>query len=297
MKIRNKSLLIVAFACLTSLSVRGQNEFLVCGDSKVLLVDYKQSKDSIPHIKWEWDAAKDSQLPEDYRNGKFRTMDDCKMAADGQQVLVSSSSGGVALLGYPDKKLLFLAEVGNAHSIALLPGGLIAVAASTHPKGNKVVLYHASRSNEPLAEDSLYSGHGVVWHPQRKLLYALGYDVLRAYTVDQDPRGNVTLSKKSEWPIPGKSGHDLFLTPDGRQLYITEHTQAWAFDLTEETFGKITNFPAKENIKSLGHNQAGQLLFTEPEESWWTFSVKFINPDRKFVFPGMKVYKARWATH
>jgi len=295
MKIKNNSLLLIVFICFTGLSVKAQKEFLVCGDSKVLLVDYKKSVDSIPHIRWEWDASKDAQLPEVYRAQKFRTMDDCKLSPDGKQLLASASSGGIALLSYPDKKLLFLTEVGNAHSIEFLPGGLIAVAGSTHPKGNKVVIYNPAVSGEPQAEDSLYSGHGLVWHSKRKLLYALGFDVLRAYTVDVDVQGKVRLHKKSEWPIPGKSGHDLTLTPDGKQLYMTEHTNAWFFDLGTEKFDKIRDFPTKENIKSIGRDKAGQLIFTEPEQSWWTFSVKFLHPDRKFVFPGMKVYKARWA--
>jgi hypothetical protein len=33
---------------------------------------------------------------------------------------------------------------------------------------------------------------------------------------------------------------------------------------------------------------------TIPEESWWTFHVRFVNPERKMVFSGMRVYKARW---
>jgi hypothetical protein len=30
--------------------------FLVCGDTQVLIVDYNQSKDSIPAVIWTWDA-------------------------------------------------------------------------------------------------------------------------------------------------------------------------------------------------------------------------------------------------
>jgi len=276
-------------------AARAQKEFLVCGDTKVLVVDYEKSRDTIPHIKWEWDASQDMQLPEVYRKQKFRSMDDCKLSADGKQLLVSSSSGGIALLSYPDKKLLFLTEVGNAHSIEFLPGGLIAVAGSIHAKGNSVEIYNPAVSDQPLAKDSLYSGHGLVWHSKRKVLYALGYDVLRAYSLDIKSPRNPKLTLLKEWKIPGQSGHDLFMTADGKQLYITEHTSAWAFDIAREKFSAISDFPTKENIKSIGRNRAGQIIYTEPEESWWTFSVRFLHPERKFGFPGMKVYKARWA--
>lgn len=272
-----------------------QKQFLVCGDTKVLLVDYDKSKDTIPHIAWEWDASKDEQLPEIYRTRKFRTMDDCKLSPDGKQLLVSSSSGGIAVLSFPDKKLLFLTEVGNAHSIEFLPGGLIAAAGSVHANGNSVEIFNPAVSDKPLAKDSLYSGHGVVWHKKKNVLYALGYDVLRAYALSISDPTKPELKLLKEWKIPGKSGHDLFLTANGKQLYITEHTNAWVFDIKKEKFSNIQDFPTKENIKSIGRNRAGQIIYTEPEESWWTFSVKFINPGRKFGFPGMKVYKARWA--
>jgi hypothetical protein len=104
----------------------------------------------------------------------------------------------------------------------------------------------------------------------------------------------VELTKVKEWKIPGESGHDLYLTPDQKSLYITEHTSAWEFSLQTEQFSQINDFPVKENIKSIGRSKKGTLLYTEPEESWWTYHVKTINPERSFPFAGMKVYKARW---
>jgi hypothetical protein len=284
------------FLCmLVCTQMQAQKKFLVCGDSKVLLVDYGRSKDSIPHIQWEWDASTEEKFTVEFRK-KFRSMDDCKFSPDQKQLVVSSSSGGVALLTYPEKEVLFSTEVGNAHSIEFLAGGLIAVAGSIHPKGNSVEIFDPSSGDQrPIAKDSLYSGHGLVWHPSKKLLYALGFDVLRAYKVELKPNRSVVLSKVSEWKIPGESGHDLTLTPDKKYLYVTEHTDAWAFNLKSEQFEKIRDFPTKENIKSIGRDGSGQLIYTEPEESWWTHSVKFIGPGRKFIFPGMKVYKARWA--
>ena len=188
-----------------------------------------------------------------------------------------------------DRKVLFYAAVPNAHSIEALPGGLLAAAASTAPDGNKILIFNIRNPDKPLFTDSLYSAHGVVWHRRRKSLFALGYDVLREYKVGPDG-----LNLLDQWKIPGIGGHDLQMTPDEKGFFITEHNGAWIFDIRRETFGKISGFPDEHNIKSLGQNKEGQLIYTVPEESWWAYHVTFFHPERKLAFPHMKVYKARW---
>src|SRR5262245_7838429 len=79
-------------------------KFLVCGDSKVLLVDYARSKDSIPEIAWSWDAQKATDLPDNYRSEMFNTIDDCKAVNKGRQIMVSSSGGAIAIVNMADKK-------------------------------------------------------------------------------------------------------------------------------------------------------------------------------------------------
>ncbi len=263
--------------------------FLVCGDSKVVLVDYAGSSNGMPSIIWTWDAQKATDLPESYRSRMFNTMDDCKSVNDGKQVLVSSSSGAIALLDSKDRKVQFYAAVPNAHSIELLPGNLIVAAASTHEAGNKIMLFDGNQPEKLLSEDSLYSAHGTVWHEKNQRLYTLGYDVLRTYQIS-----NGQLVRDKEWKIPGESGHDLTLAPDGKSFFITEHTGVWRFDLDSEEFVKITGFPDAENIKSIGESDSGQFIYTVPEESWWTFHVSFHQPTLQVDFPDIKVYKARW---
>src|SRR5690606_4532634 len=102
---------------------------LVCGDSKVLLVDYGKSRDSIPEIIWTWDAHLATDLPEGYRLKKFNSVDDCKGIDGGRQILVSSSSGAVVVLDQKDKKVRFYASVPNAHSLAALPDNRLVAAA------------------------------------------------------------------------------------------------------------------------------------------------------------------------
>lgn len=276
----------------------GKKELLVCGDTYVLIVDYEASKDSTPAVIWKWDAREATGLPEIYRTKYFRTVDDSKAVAGGKQILVSSSSGGVVLLNRADQKVLFYAHVPNAHSIELLPGNRIVVAGSTAVSGgNRVALYNISEPERQLWHDSLYSGHGVVWDAKRKKLYALGYEELRQYVLADWSSASPALRLEQKWKIPGISGHDLQLSPNGDELFLTETENPWIFDLKKHSFNKLPELAGIPNVKSFGrHPETGQLIFTIPEESWWTFHVKFMNPARSFAFPDMHVYKARWVT-
>jgi hypothetical protein len=263
---------------------------LVCGDSKVLMVDYNKSRDTIPTIVWTWDAHAANDLPDEYRNKKFNSVDDCKSANNGKQILVSSSGGAIAVLDSRSRQVLFYASVPNAHSIELLPDNLLAAAASTAVDGNKIMLFDSRHPDKPLFTDSLYSAHGLVWDEKRKSLFALGYDVLREYTIISRD----SLYLKTEWKIPGIGGHDLQPSADGKSLFVTEHNGCWIFDLEKYSFRKIEGFPDAHNIKSLGQDRTGQFIYTVPENSWWTYHVNFFKAERRFAFPGMKVYKARW---
>lgn len=264
-----------------------KKSFWVCGDSKVLLVDYNSSKDDTPNIIWAWDA-KTADIPDEYRN-RFKTVDDCKTYRD--QVLISSSSGAVAIVNLKDHKTQFYAQVGSAHSVEMLPGGLLAAAGSTNAKGNGVFLFDINKGNTPVFKDSLYSTHGLVWDAKRQSLFVLSYIVLREYKLDQAKRA---LILKTEWKLPGHSGHDLQMAPDGDHLFVTQETGTNEFDIAKATFGNINGFANVPDIKSIGQKRDGQFIYTKTEQSWWTFHVRFLNPERVFNFPDMKVYKARW---
>ena len=263
---------------------------LVCGGTYVHLVDPAKSQQGVPHIIWTWDAKVARDLPDEYRNRYFNSVDDVKPVRAGSQLLISSSSGGVVLWDLKENRSLFHAFVPNAHSIEMLPNGLIAAAASTHKEGNMLMLFDpSSKDGKPVATDPLHSAHGVVWHEKRQTLFALGFDVLREYKVE-----GKSLHLLKEWKIPGESGHDLTLSPDSKRFLLTEHTGAWQFDLESERFSAIPDFPNAENIKSLNLALNGQFLYTVPEESWWTHHVTLHRPSQKLAFPNMKVYKARW---
>ncbi len=281
-------LLLAASSVLSQTRPVEERTILVCGDTLVHLVDPARSRGETPHIVWTWDAREAEDLPELYRTRYFNSVDDVKPVADGARLLISSSSGGVVLWDLEKNRSLFHAYVPNAHSIELLPGGLVAAAASTHEKGNLLMLFDPAAGDQPIATDALHSAHGTVWHEGRRTLFALGYDVLREYQVEDGK-----LERLREWKIPGESGHDLTLEPDGRHFLLTEHTGAWRFDLETERFSEIAGFPNAENIKSLNLAADGQYLYTVPEERWWTHHVSLHRPAQRLAFTASTVSQER----
>lgn len=284
-------LLVFSYSCEnTKLKSIPNDAIIVCGDSKVLIVEFPEQGDTIPYIVWSWDAQLANDLPFEYRTRKFNSIDDCKSTNNGEQLMISSSSGAIAVVNIEDKKVIFIADVPNAHSIGMIPGNKIIAAASTAPEGNRLMLFDINQPPNLLDTDSLYSAHGVVWDNRRNVLFALGYDVLREYKVDH----NNKLVMNDEWKIPGISGHDLSISQDGDNLFITERTGAWIFNIENHSFSKIEQFPDAENIKSINQNINYQYVYTVAEESWWTYQVKFFNSSGYLSFPNLRVYKARF---
>nr|WP_275477338.1 DUF6528 family protein [Streptomyces roseifaciens] len=103
---------------------------------------------------------------------------DAKWAAGGRAVTVSASSGGVAVIEYPSKRVLFYAlPGGNPHSVQMLPDGNLVVACSTG--GDRLALYSTHRLDKlPETEEAmrtkLIDAHGVWWDSTRELLWAIG---------------------------------------------------------------------------------------------------------------------------
>lgn len=293
-----KSFLSYLIAFFIPLFSYGQSteHLMVCGDTQVIIFDIAQSKDTIPHIIWQWKADEAVDLPELYRTQYFRTIDECKSVNNGSQILITSSSSGVALIDKSTKKVLFYAQVGNAHSVELLPNDRIVVAGSTNAKGNRLELFEINQSETPLFRDSLYSGHGAVWDDQKQLLYALGFDELRAYQLENWASDRPSLKRVSTWKIPGEGGHDLVSMPNApNKLILSEHHSVWLFDKTTEKFEPFPPLANREDIKGISlHPKSGRLAYIQAETSWWSNRVYLTNPDQWFSFPTIRLYKTRW---
>lgn len=270
-------------------------ELIVCGWDEVYVLDTAGESLSAPPKTWSWKGKECRTLPEKHR-GLFGSTDDCKPIDRGNQILISSSASGVALVERKTRQALFYANVKNAHSVEMLPGRRIVVAASTNPEGNRLVLFDASQSDKPLWHDELYSAHGVVWDTQRQILWALGYDQLRAYHLAAWKSATPKLERIATYVLPDKQGHDLQAIPKDNNLLITTHHHVYLFDRERHTFTLHPLLKDKERVKSVSINgKTGQLAYTQAEgQNWWTEHIHFLNPSRTVFLPGERIYKVRW---
>lgn len=269
---------------------------LACGDDKVLIINESTSNGQQADIVWRWEAADvASQIPEVYQK-RLLSVDECKPVNGGKDLLITSSSGCVLLLERETKKCLFYAYVPNAHSADLLPDNKIVVALSVNPAGNSLEVYDISRPEQVLFKDSLYSGHGAVWIPERNRFYALGYSELREYSLKNWNTSSPELVLEKEWIIPVKSGHDLSSISQD-ELLVSGHEGVCLFDINKEEFRPFVPLQSVLNVKSVNYNkETGRLLYTKAEESWWTYNIYFRNPEKIITIPDIKLYKVRFIT-
>lgn len=270
-------------------------EIVVCGWDEVYILDMSARP---PKKVWSWTAAGRTDLPEAMR-GKFQTTDECKPVDGGRRILISSSGGGVALVERETGKVLFAASVGGAHSVEMLPGNRIVVASSTSesPLNNRLVLYDASKSDQPLFDTELVSGHGAVWDDARQLLWTLSGRHLRTYRLVDWRTAAPKLSMLDEYPLPSDGGHDLMPIPGTNLLSVTTVRDVYLFDRADRTFAPHPQFAGKSNVKSVTvHPVTGQIVWTQADPGfWWTTTIRFLNPDETQVVEGARRYKVRWA--
>jgi hypothetical protein len=271
-------------------------ELIVCGWDEVYTLDLSDKALSAPPKTWSWKGKECSTLPEMHR-GLFGSTDDAKPMDGKDQILISSSASGVALVEKNTKQALFYANVKNAHSVEMLPGNRIVVAASTNAQGNRLVLFDVSQSDKPLWHDELYSAHGVVWDAHRQILWALGYDQLRAYHLADWDSVTPKLTRVATYVLPDEQGHDLQAVPKDNNLLITTHSHVYLFDRERFMFTLHPQLKDKERVKSVSiHPKTGQLAYTQAEgQNWWTEHIHFLNPSQTVSLPGERIYKVRWS--
>lgn len=272
----------------------GTSELVVCGWDEVFILALDDGPSPVARKIWSWRAADSPELPPEIHSA-FRTTDDCKPVDDGRRILISSSGGAIALVDRETRRASFHARVTNAHSVEMLPDGRIAAAASTSnaPTGNRVVIFDAASGRE-LASDELYSGHGVVWDEDRKLLWALGGDVLRAYLIGD---GNATrLDRFLEIALPDGGGHDLIAIPGSPRLFVSTLRHAWYFDRDRLWFTPHDTLGDAGNVKSYNvHPTTGRVVYVQAEgKDWWAEHLHFERPDGTLRLAGERLYKARW---
>lgn len=288
------NLLLIGSLVGSNLTAKGE-ELVFCGWDEVFIADVTASNNGTVTKLWSWRAADRQDLPEDFRT-LFNSTDECKPVDGGRRVLISSSGGGLTVVERPSGRVAWYGQVGNAHSIELLPEDRVVVAASTNPEGNKLAVFDLKQPNKIIFQDSLQSGHGVVWDEGRQLLWALGYDELRAYSLEDWTTSQPELALEGTHSLPSKSGHDLLMAPNGDVLLLTTNQEVLAFDIETETFSPYPPLEGLERVKGISiHPVTRRTAYIQAEgENWWATRVRFLNRSGELLLEQEHLYKVRW---
>jgi hypothetical protein len=287
-----------AAALLIFLATSAQAEpILLCGWDTVFVVDTAAAQDKMERL-WTWNAKQCEQIPEAMR-ASFATTDDCKPVDGGSRILISSSSGGCALVERPSGNVIWYARVPNAHSLELLPRGRIVVASSVHAEGNRLVLFDLAHSDRPLWDTPLVSAHGVVWDEGRQLLWALGLKELQSYELRDWESDKPRLAIKDAYPLPDGDGHDLQPIPNSNDLVVTTGPRVHLFDRDTHEFRLHPDLGDLAIVKSVSvHPVTSQTAFIQAsEKAWWSDTLGLLDPAGTIQLPGERLYKARWLLH
>lgn len=279
-----------------ALPLSGGDRIVLCGAEEVFQIDPAAAPQGEAIRKlWSWRAKDRPEIPADLKPA-FGTTDECKALDNGRRMLVCSSGGGCALLEMPSGKALWWARVTNAHSIEALPGGLIAVAASTGASGNKVVLFESRSPGKPLFETPLPSAHGLVWDSARECLWALGYKELLAFTLKIPEGKSPLLEVKSRHLLPDEDGHDLRAVPGSADLVLSSHAHVWRFDRDKAAFRPDPDLKDRLKTKCVDiHLETGRMLVVQAAGgNWWTDTIGMHHPAATLTLKGERIYKARW---
>jgi len=268
---------------------------VLCGWDEVFVLELADAEKGKIEKLWSWRAADRKELPEAIRSS-FRTTDDCKPVAGGTKILISSSSGGCALVERPSGRVLWYASVPNAHSLELLPRDRVVVASSVSPNGNRLILYDLAGSERPLWHTPLISAHGVVWDEKRQSLWALGLKELRCYELKDWAGQEPSLTMKASHPLPDDGGHDLQAVPRSNDLVLTTSRHVYLFDREQCKFRLHPELGDKANVKCVSvHPATGRMVFIQgSSKAWWNEAFGLLAPAGEVTLPGERLYKARW---
>jgi len=247
---------------------------------------------------WTWTPDKSEGMPSDLIKN-FSTIDECKPASGGSELLVTSSHDAVAIVSRKTGATLFSANVKNAHSAVLLPDRLIAVASSDAKDGtgDRIVFFDRRVSNVRVAELPLHAAHGLIWDEARKLLWADGFDQLVSVRVIRDKAGRVQVNFLKIYNLPESTGHDFRMSSDCSTLYVSTTHHAYEFPIAQEKFLPYAPLADLLDVKSFSVDpRSGQIVYTLADKGgYWTSTLRFALPDGTAPLK-TPIYKARWVT-
>ncbi|UUZ95166.1 DUF6528 family protein [Paenibacillus sp. P25] len=253
-------------------------------------------------LKWSW-APSDKNgfagltggwgLPSDVKLREGKT--------GGKYMVVTDSNGLAALVPYPSGNSRAWGALvgGNPHAAELLPDGNVAVAASA---GGWVRVYTASQGPDSATytQYSLPGAHGVLWDPQKNVLWAVGDYYLVALEVKGTPESPI-LEQVRQSRLPTNWGHDLFAVyGDTDKLWVTSNTKVYQYSKSADSWSE--SYPGANDIdhhwvKSISNQPSGQVVLTNQKAgtkyTWTTDQVDLYQPNDYRLVTGGAFYKAR----
>lgn len=229
----------------------------------------------------------------------------------GNVMLATGGNNYGCMVSYPQGKVLWSTNstANNPHSIELLPNGIIAIASSD---GNEIRFFNSNEQSSEIAAAivPLKDAHGVLWDERREVLWAVGWDILTAYTVTLNSDGSIDVRENTNLRtvIPSTGAHDLApVYGTENELWISTWDCVYRFKTDTMTFStdykghEATNVP---NVKGIGNFDDGTILYIYPDgayRSWTSKSIYFLKENAenvdKFTSDSKHFYKIRiWDT-
>ena len=269
---------------------------ICCGGEQVYILNLEDENPDIEHAVWKWSAKDSLRIPAEFHKS-FRSTDECKPLTDS--ILITSSSGGVALIRRADKRCLFLAHAKNAHSACILPRNQIAVASSFG--GVELLLYEIPHADDklklsiPVASIPLPGAHGTVWDEKRNRLWALGNEKLCLVEI-RTMEDKTKLVIESEFVLPTRGGHDLSQMRDESKLFVTSNDHVYRFSKIDGSFKLDEEIGDQKRVKSATeHPVTGEIVYhMGTPEHWWSNSIRFPGKRSALRLPDQRLYKVRW---
>ncbi|MEM0925714.1 MAG: DUF6528 family protein [Planctomycetota bacterium] len=287
-------LLIILVCFASGTQAFSQERIIACGADEVFILEITQKTTTPPKLIWTWKAADSPEIPSEGRSS-FASTDECKPV--GESILITSSSGGVALIRRNDKRCEFYTQARNAHSACLLPEDRLAVASSFG--GDELLIYAlvqpGAAPTEPIARIPLLGAHGVVWDEALDRLWALGEDELLLVNINVGSNDSALgIDKRIRLPTPG--GHDLSRSRDATVLYVTTNKHVYRFHTKDGRFVPDPVLADEPKVKSVSeHPRTGEIVYHQgTPENWWSDRIRFIGDRKEIHLPGRRLYKVRW---
>ena len=289
-------------------SRHGSGSWIIAADQatrRVLLLDpTKAMTRSTPAPVWSW--APDESLADLRPDLTWQNVSEAKWCAspDGPTILACASEGLAVALSSPGGSVYWAASIprANLHTMEWLPGGNIAVSAST---AGWVRLYASALGPRSglYTEYALPGAHGLYLDPRSGLLWAVGdTDIVTLSAAGGSPLAP-QLTEIGRYPLPDTGGHDLApVAGDPDRLWVTTNAHVHQFSIGDTAFVPYSEQSTvdRPQVKSIGDNpETGQVLLVSPSTdnpcTWCTSTIELVNPHGEETIQGSSLYKARWA--